>query len=300
MLDRQAMSARSALHPASSLLSLGLIALGTFVVYETQTIAETPGLRADRAAAVSLHHRLRADALRRRAGVAVALRAAGATCRSTRKATTRPDWMAFGIISAGIILHMVIIGWAGFIIASTVLFVLVARGFGSRRIVRDALIALVLATVVFFIFTPRPGPQSAQGSVRGRASMETFSALMSGFAVALTLKNLLWGFVGVTLGTAIGVLPGIGPALTIALLLPATAQPRSHRRADHVRRHLLRRDVRRLDDVDPAQHAGRVGDDRHRDGRQPDGQARPRRAGAGDRGDRLVRRRHDRDARCSP
>ena len=53
--------------------------------------------------------------------------------------------------------------------------------------------------------------------------METFGALMSGFAVALTLKNLMWGFVGVTLGTAIGVLPGVGPALTIALLLPATA-----------------------------------------------------------------------------
>ena len=53
--------------------------------------------------------------------------------------------------------------------------------------------------------------------------METFGALMSGFAVALTLKNLSWGFVGVTLGTAIGVLPGVGPALTIALLLPATA-----------------------------------------------------------------------------
>ena len=53
--------------------------------------------------------------------------------------------------------------------------------------------------------------------------MDTFEALMAGFAVALTLKNLMWGFVGVTLGTAIGVLPGVGPALTIALLLPATA-----------------------------------------------------------------------------
>ena len=53
--------------------------------------------------------------------------------------------------------------------------------------------------------------------------MDTFSALLAGFAVALTPKNLMWGFVGVTLGTAIGVLPGVGPALTIALLLPATA-----------------------------------------------------------------------------
>ncbi len=54
--------------------------------------------------------------------------------------------------------------------------------------------------------------------------METFDALIAGFAVALTPVNLLWGLVGVTLGTAVGVLPGVGPALTIALLLPATAK----------------------------------------------------------------------------
>ncbi len=52
--------------------------------------------------------------------------------------------------------------------------------------------------------------------------METLSALMQGFAIALTPWNLMWCFVGVTLGTAIGVLPGLGPALTIALLLPIT------------------------------------------------------------------------------
>jgi putative tricarboxylic transport membrane protein len=53
---------------------------------------------------------------------------------------------------------------------------------------------------------------------------ETLAALTQGFAVALTLQNLLWAFVGCTLGTAVGVLPGVGPALTIALLLPATAK----------------------------------------------------------------------------
>ena len=53
--------------------------------------------------------------------------------------------------------------------------------------------------------------------------METFAALMSGFEVALSFNNLLLGFLGVTLGTAVGVLPGVGPALTVALLLPATA-----------------------------------------------------------------------------
>jgi putative tricarboxylic transport membrane protein len=54
--------------------------------------------------------------------------------------------------------------------------------------------------------------------------MEAFDALMAGFAVALKPINLLWGFIGVTLGTFIGVLPGVGPALTVAMLLPLTVK----------------------------------------------------------------------------
>jgi putative tricarboxylic transport membrane protein len=52
--------------------------------------------------------------------------------------------------------------------------------------------------------------------------MDTLGHLANGFAIALQPINLLWAFVGVTVGTAIGVLPGLGPALTIALLLPLT------------------------------------------------------------------------------
>ena len=53
---------------------------------------------------------------------------------------------------------------------------------------------------------------------------ESIDLLLSGFAVAMTPQNLLWALVGVTLGTAIGVLPGLGPAVTIALLLPLTTR----------------------------------------------------------------------------
>src|SRR5512147_659962 len=53
---------------------------------------------------------------------------------------------------------------------------------------------------------------------------ETFAALMHGFSIALAPMNLLWGFVGVTLGTFVGVLPGVGPALTVAMLLPLTVK----------------------------------------------------------------------------
>ena len=54
--------------------------------------------------------------------------------------------------------------------------------------------------------------------------MDVFGSLAQGFAVALTPQNLLYALIGVTLGTAIGVLPGIGPALTISLLLPVTSK----------------------------------------------------------------------------
>ena len=46
--------------------------------------------------------------------------------------------------------------------------------------------------------------------------------LALGFSAALAPLNLLYGLIGVTLGTAIGVLPGIGPALTISMLMPLT------------------------------------------------------------------------------
>jgi putative tricarboxylic transport membrane protein len=54
--------------------------------------------------------------------------------------------------------------------------------------------------------------------------MEALNALFAGFGVALKPINLLWGFIGVTLGTFVGVLPGVGPALTVAMLLPLTAK----------------------------------------------------------------------------
>jgi TctA family transporter len=52
--------------------------------------------------------------------------------------------------------------------------------------------------------------------------MDLFNNLAIGFATAGTFNNLLYCFIGVALGTLIGVLPGIGPLATIAMLLPAT------------------------------------------------------------------------------
>ena len=52
--------------------------------------------------------------------------------------------------------------------------------------------------------------------------MDLLANLAMGFGVALTPVNVLYAFVGCLLGTLVGVLPGIGPVTTIAMLLPAT------------------------------------------------------------------------------
>ncbi len=52
--------------------------------------------------------------------------------------------------------------------------------------------------------------------------MDTLINLMDGLAAALTPQNLMWAFLGVLLGTAVGVLPGMGSAMAVALLLPVT------------------------------------------------------------------------------
>ena len=52
--------------------------------------------------------------------------------------------------------------------------------------------------------------------------MDQLSNLIDGFGQILTLQNLLWVTIGAFLGTAIGVLPGLGSAMAVGLLLPLT------------------------------------------------------------------------------
>ena len=52
--------------------------------------------------------------------------------------------------------------------------------------------------------------------------MDALNNLLLGFSVALSPANLFWCFVGVFLGTIVGILPGLGPPATIAMLLPLT------------------------------------------------------------------------------
>jgi drug/metabolite transporter (DMT)-like permease len=69
-------------------------------------------------------------------------------------------------VSAAVLAHLLIIGSAGFVVATVVLFVGVARGIGSTRPLRDGLIGLVLAVVVFLLFTRGLGINLPAGPLR--------------------------------------------------------------------------------------------------------------------------------------
>lgn len=63
------------------------------------------------------------------------------------------DWRAIGIIGLGLVAQLLLMTWAGFIIASTVLFVAVARAFGSRSLFSEIAVGLILCTIVQIGFT---------------------------------------------------------------------------------------------------------------------------------------------------
>ena len=60
---------------------------------------------------------------------------------------------SFGWIVGGLAVQMAIIAFTGFTVASTLLFVAVARGFGSTRVAHDAIVGFVLTAAVFVFFT---------------------------------------------------------------------------------------------------------------------------------------------------
>jgi putative tricarboxylic transport membrane protein len=75
------------------------------------------------------------------------------------------DRAALSWIAAGLILNVLLIGPLGFTLASTILFVCVARAFGSRAFVRDAAIAALFALIAYFGFARTLGINIGAGLV---------------------------------------------------------------------------------------------------------------------------------------
>ena len=77
------------------------------------------------------------------------------------------DWIAFAWVSGGIIAYGVLIEYLGFIFSSTILFVMVARGFNSRRWILNVVTGVVLASIVYAIFNYGLGLTLPAGVLKG-------------------------------------------------------------------------------------------------------------------------------------
>ena len=135
---------------AEVLVGLGVAALGGFIAVESSLIEVSPAYAKVGPQAIPY---LVAAGL-----ILFGLLFAGMSLRPRAADVAAPtadgaDWLALAVISAGLIAQMLLLVPAGFVIASAILFYCVAFGFGSRRYLRDGIIAILLALIVYIGFT---------------------------------------------------------------------------------------------------------------------------------------------------
>jgi putative tricarboxylic transport membrane protein len=161
----EAAAERPGVRIAEVCVALALVALGSFVIYETQSIREAQSVSG---VGPRLFPYIVGAGLTL-IGILLGWQALAGGWRDVPHAPehAQPDWMAFGAIALGVVLHMILIGWAGFKIASFLLFVLVAFGFGSRRTKRDVITALLVVVVVYLLFTELLGLSLPAGLFEG-------------------------------------------------------------------------------------------------------------------------------------
>ncbi len=139
-------------HTGELLCSLGLLAIGLFVLIDSGNIPQGQNYGG---VGPRLFPYLVGCGLAACGGL-LAWRALSGGWRNMpadQTAHAAPDWPAFVTISTGIVVQMALIGSVGFILAGVALFTLVARGFRSLRFARDAVLGIVLATIAYLIFT---------------------------------------------------------------------------------------------------------------------------------------------------
>ena len=80
---------------------------------------------------------------------------------------TKPDHVALAWVAGGLILNVLLIGPLGFTVASVIVFICVARGFGSKAILRDAGIGAAFALIAYFGFAQTLVMNIGSGLVEG-------------------------------------------------------------------------------------------------------------------------------------
>ncbi|MBL8574654.1 MAG: tripartite tricarboxylate transporter TctB family protein [Hyphomicrobiaceae bacterium] len=166
MSDTPTSPTRVRLAPGEMLIAVGMIAFALVVLWQTQVIPVSP-----------LYSKVGptvAPTLTWMGMLALGLGLLAAAFRggwqSEDEKETPVDMLALAYVGAGLLANIVLITFAGFTIASVAMFVLVARGFGSRRTLRDAGIALALALTAYFGFAGLLGINIGGGLIENAIS----------------------------------------------------------------------------------------------------------------------------------
>ena len=73
-------------------------------------------------------------------------------CEATDPEAPGIDWKPLGLVAAGLVLNILLIDRIGFILASTIMFTLVAKAFAAPKLWKAALIGFILAAIAYFGF----------------------------------------------------------------------------------------------------------------------------------------------------
>ena len=140
------MTTGSSLRLGESVLGGAVLALGLFVAFETYQIEVAP---THATVGPRLFPFLVATGL---IVVGVALLREAVLGHIAHEGGFELDWRAVGLVSAGLVLQMLLLESLGWIIAATLLFVAATLAFGSRRLLLDAAIGVVLTGLAFVMF----------------------------------------------------------------------------------------------------------------------------------------------------
>jgi putative tricarboxylic transport membrane protein len=139
------------------LLGLGIVCLGVFICTEAAGIRVSPA-----------YAKVGPAVFPWIIGGLLALAGALIGWQSLRAAPTPLppiEYAGVAAIAAGLLLEILLFERAGFVASAIILFMLTAWGFGSRSYARDAIVAVILAVFVYFVFTRALGLKLPQGLI---------------------------------------------------------------------------------------------------------------------------------------
>lgn len=156
------------------LIALGVLALAGLVYWQTAAIPVSPIYARVGPTVLPMICAVALAAL----GVALLATALRGGWQEDEERETDPDRVALSWIAAGLVANVLLIGPAGFTLASVLLFVCVARGFGSRRPGRDGAIGAAFALIAYFGFAQTLGINIGAGPLE--AALERALGLGAG------------------------------------------------------------------------------------------------------------------------